>query len=871
MKQKLLTIKSLLVAVLLGVGVNGAWADVIYSWEGGSSGATQTGGTIAGTVSGASNNESVNYANSTYYTLRLNGATDYSDHYITITLDNALAAGDVIRVTGYRNKNDVKSAGLKAKFNVGSSTIAQSTGFEFVNIDTSDGSSSDTNRGTEPNTCTFTIPADAATSTTIQLTRSHTQTALFITKFEVIRPTVNADIDFSNAITGTTPYTVSGTVGAMTWTNQWTVTPYINNDGVFCFGNFTGVVNLVNNNIRSKDNVVISFEMGFGKLSGKYVGIRLKDTDGNVQLEQQFDAYNSDFDDKNPLGLDFDNMYHAQNNPYANSTYPRRTYFTISIDYVTRKIKTHTVSYKSGTDKAATIADYETEWTSQNAIGKFELYGNISNSDRYHTFDNLKITTIEGDYNSSKTITYAYQDNNGADISALILANGGLAEATPDAGSLYTPEYPASVTDDEYAYDYTYASGGDAFTVTTDATITLIYNKTAHPTTDVTVQYKNGSTVLKSEVIANAYPVGKPIGYALRKYVLDDTNDILYQTASAMGTWRNPAAAATIDESVEATSIEDVVFFAEGEEIATKSGTGNSTIASRQSMGRFSSDSKICELGAGKYRFFAEIHCGNGSNTASVNGTLSVKAGETTIGTKAIMEKTNNQTLQFDFIIAENKDILIQYGGGNASGVDYVYIQRLGDAAITTSDIPTSTYATISSAYALDFANATDGSSQKTLKAYTVSALSATSATLTEVTEAPANTGIILMGTAGQTYTIPVLASASDVGTNKLHAAVTATPLADGSFYVLKGGKFLLVTGAADEAARTVPAGKAYLLASEVTAPSLTLDFGDVTGINTLNVEHGLLNGQFFDLQGRKVAKPAKGLYIVNGKKVVIK
>ena len=29
--------------------------------------------------------------------------------------------------------------------------------------------------------------------------------------------------------------------------------------------------------------------------------------------------------------------------------------------------------------------------------------------------------------------------------------------------------------------------------------------------------------------------------------------------------------------------------------------------------------------------------------------------------------------------------------------------------------------------------------------------------------------------------------------------------------------------------------------------------------------------GTIFDLQGRRVAKPAKGLYIINGKKIMVK
>ena len=46
---------------------------------------------------------------------------------------------------------------------------------------------------------------------------------------------------------------------------------------------------------------------------------------------------------------------------------------------------------------------------------------------------------------------------------------------------------------------------------------------------------------------------------------------------------------------------------------------------------------------------------------------------------------------------------------------------------------------------------------------------------------------------------------------------------------------------------------------------------GDVTGIENLTPALSQGEGAWFDLQGRKVAQPAKGLYIVNGKKVVLK
>ena len=192
--------------------------------------------------------------------------------------------------------------------------------------------------------------------------------------------------------------------------------------------------------------------------------------------------------------------------------------------------------------------------------------------------------------------------------------------------------------------------------------------------------------------------------------------------------------------------------------------------------------------------------------------------------------------------------------------------------------IASSGYSTIAIDCGLNFANATpDG-----LEAYVASAISASGITLNAIDEAPASTGVILKGTAGETYTIPVKADAAAVGTNYLKAAVTTTACAADEVYILQSGLFHLVN-----AASTIPAGKAYLLASDVpaSAPEF-LDFifnfgGETTGVNDVRAKtadefatpHSALQrrGDFFDLQGRKVANPTKGLYIVNGKKVAIK
>jgi len=47
-------------------------------------------------------------------------------------------------------------------------------------------------------------------------------------------------------------------------------------------------------------------------------------------------------------------------------------------------------------------------------------------------------------------------------------------------------------------------------------------------------------------------------------------------------------------------------------------------------------------------------------------------------------------------------------------------------------------------------------------------------------------------------------------------------------------------------------------------------DFDNVTGIKTVR-NNSLENAVYYNLQGHRVLNPTKGLYILNGKKVVIK
>ena len=72
----------------------------------------------------------------------------------------------------------------------------------------------------------------------------------------------------------------------------------------------------------------------------------------------------------------------------------------------------------------------------------------------------------------------------------------------------------------------------------------------------------------------------------------------------------------------------------------------------------------------------------------------------------------------------------------------------------------------------------------------------------------------------------------------------------------------------------TIGANKAYLVSDNAAARAFfAFDTDATTGIDKVNAldSEKKVKVKAFDLQGRRVAKPAKGLYIVNGKKVIMK
>ena len=190
-------------------------------------------------------------------------------------------------------------------------------------------------------------------------------------------------------------------------------------------------------------------------------------------------------------------------------------------------------------------------------------------------------------------------------------------------------------------------------------------------------------------------------------------------------------------------------------------------------------------------------------------------------------------------------------------GATYVY-DGLSTVAKTIS---TAGYATYCSPYALDFSEVSG------LTAYIATQVD-NSVKFVAVTSVPANTGVLLKGEAGE-YNINVVASSeTNVSANIFVGVTENTEVAAGIFVLMNGKQG--VGFYKTKNAFTVGANTAYLPAAASARSFIGFDGGNVsTAID--GVAAAQESVVVYNLKGQRVAQPTKGLYIVNGKKVMVK
>ncbi len=153
-----------------------------------------------------------------------------------------------------------------------------------------------------------------------------------------------------------------------------------------------------------------------------------------------------------------------------------------------------------------------------------------------------------------------------------------------------------------------------------------------------------------------------------------------------------------------------------------------------------------------------------------------------------------------------------------------------------------------------------------------------TTLTLSKVEgDIPANTAVLVKSNAVGEYTFNVSneEKVDAIANNSLQGVPVETAVSE----LAEEGKTVLTLGVADgivafrqPAAGTIKANKVYLLVDAASSAKIRIVEGETTGIEE-NYEFGIKNSDAatYDISGRKVANPAKGLYIKSGKKFIVK
>lgn len=167
------------------------------------------------------------------------------------------------------------------------------------------------------------------------------------------------------------------------------------------------------------------------------------------------------------------------------------------------------------------------------------------------------------------------------------------------------------------------------------------------------------------------------------------------------------------------------------------------------------------------------------------------------------------------------------------------------------------------------------------VKAYIASTAEGDVLTLQEITDGiiPANTGALLTKDGGGLVNLTITTTSNTYAGNKLTGSTAErSGFTAKDTYVLasKSGK----VGLYPSTLTIVPSNKAYLLKTNITTSAsgeaLMMNFvvdGMVTGINTVeNNANKTDNNTYYDLNGRRVLYPTRGIYVKgNGQKVFIK
>ena len=356
-----------------------------------------------------------------------------------------------------------------------------------------------------------------------------------------------------------------------------------------------------------------------------------------------------------------------------------------------------------------------------------------------------------------------------------------------------------------------------------------------------------------------AYPLYVKSGNVY--YIADNT-----ETFGESGTFTDREV---INKSVSySISDESVVFFAEAE-----SNSGTNFVYSNGKSGYVGAQNardrgiSVGTLPAGEYEFIVKI---TAANRRSLGIRQSTNDHIVSVGTSNDDMSTGIKSATFTL---DEETASLYINGANSGEVktnqseDFDYVLVKSSTGIVRATIGSNGYTT--------FACPSNVKIPTGVKAYTAKVNEAgTYVNFTEITSGtiPANNGVLLEGTTGE-ISLEVVSEATELGENdfKVGKGAALAEAENTTYFAMVKDSDPLTFGKI-AATVAVPANKAYLAVVAATEPEarLTVTFdGETTAIKS--IENAETNNAIYNLNGQRVEKAQKGLYIVNGKKTIVK
>lgn len=492
--------------------------------------------------------------------------------------------------------------------------------------------------------------------------------------------------------------------------------------------------------------------------------------------------------------------------------------------------------------------------------------------------DGSKYTWTVPNYIKSIKVSEAKQKVTTANYTINYKYNGNIISTTNSEGIVGTDVNASSIVNDE--------SGNKYFTKEVNPTFTL---QASNNNFDVEVR-KPYSANFSLETLVNNESVNKTNSnleetddratewsYVYSKYINKDNKYYVADDITKFGETGSFKDGDDIQKTVSySNEAKDVVFFKEAESVS-----GNNTQYSNGATGVVTAQNKrnrgirVGVLKAGKYIFEGAI---TKNNKRSLVIREYVEGTNEEIQASQIFATLSYATQSVEFSLDKETDLIIN--GANAydyknnkdtektnqsEDFDYVIVKASLPATETVS-VSEAGYATYATKYNVEVPN------DENVKVMTVTVNKDNSTiTLNDIpanTVIPANTGILVKAAQGDYNFVVTSDEGKELENNSLVAAKEAVTSDGATFFALTKMDTKVGFAVVKEGVK-IPASKAYLkVPASTPAKFFGLD-GEATGINSIKTAKA--DGAYYTLEGVKTTKPVKGLYIHNGKKIVVK